>query len=845
MAGLAALLGLAVLAVPAATALAASRVPVLTAIHATHHRGYDQLVFQFAGLLPAHRSARYVSRISGGGSRPPVPVVGSARLQVSFSPVSGRSHRGLAIDRPAERTYALPGLIQVVTARDHGSVVSFGVGVARREPFRIFTLAHPSRVVIDVRTPYRTVPARDYFLDSGRLAAGHPPLTRPVGRRVISSAAPFRALQRLFAGPTQAERARGLRFVASGATGFSDLTIRGGVARVSLVGGCRSAGSAITVASEIMPTLRQFPSVRWVKIYDPAGRTGRPGGQSDSTPACLEPPAGQPTGVKGILIIALIIVAGLGILLGLVLSMISIIGGPAQRPNIITPSAYRDERIKAKPVKTGQFPPDTAWPFYPFRQARADLAGIEADRRARYRKLWKWPFNAAVWILLLPVSVAAVACLAVAGLTTLVVVGLYVLVTWICVAVSATAFTATAAALLGAEKSWHTVMRAEASCPRCYHVTPRPAYRCLGCQKLHRDIRPGRLGLFYRRCECGTPLPTMVLRAARRLEAVCQRCGEPLVPGSAALRDVRIPIFGDISAGKTRFLYAALDSLIDTTSRAGIKVSFPDESSKSEAALALDVIRSGRDTLKTSFILPTALTCRVGTGARSTLVHLFDAAGEYYQGAQLHDSLGFLDHGHGLVYVLDPFSVGSARDRMTRHNAAAVSLDHAAVGDTEIAYGEVVSRLRDSGVEAGGQRLAVVISKADLLKIGGLELPDESDALADWLNQMGIHNLVLSARRDFAEVRYFAVASLAAAQSEGSDDPGAPLRWLLSSRGMRLPAGPPVARDQRAPDAGGGRDAGDGAAMDAGDGSGPDLSDAPGSHTRVNSAQDEIAEAHP
>jgi hypothetical protein len=45
----------------------------------------------------------------------------------------------------------------------------------------------------------------------------------------------------------------------------------------------------VTVAGEIMPTLRQFASVDYVKIYDPAGTTEQPIGRSDSVPACLEP----------------------------------------------------------------------------------------------------------------------------------------------------------------------------------------------------------------------------------------------------------------------------------------------------------------------------------------------------------------------------------------------------------------------------------------------------------------------------------------------------------------------------------------------------------------------------
>jgi hypothetical protein len=61
------------------------------------------------------------------------------------------------------------------------------------------------------------------------------------------------------------------------------------VARVQLTGGCSSGGSTVTIAGEIMPTLRQLGTVDWVKIYDPAGHTEHPLGHQDSIPACLEP----------------------------------------------------------------------------------------------------------------------------------------------------------------------------------------------------------------------------------------------------------------------------------------------------------------------------------------------------------------------------------------------------------------------------------------------------------------------------------------------------------------------------------------------------------------------------
>ena len=75
----------------------------------------------------------------------------------------------------------------------------------------------------------------------------------------------------------------------SKAKSYADLTIADGIARVRLTGGCSSGGSTVSIAGSIMPTLRQFDSVDWVKIYDPAGTTEVPTGYVDSIPECLEP----------------------------------------------------------------------------------------------------------------------------------------------------------------------------------------------------------------------------------------------------------------------------------------------------------------------------------------------------------------------------------------------------------------------------------------------------------------------------------------------------------------------------------------------------------------------------
>ncbi|MEO3782180.1 GerMN domain-containing protein [Actinocorallia sp. B10E7] len=261
--------------------------PTLVAVKASHQRGYDRLEFRFRGGLPDQRSARYVSRVIADPSGLPMTLSGGAFLRIRFADAVGHDEEGNVTYGAVRRTYKLPQVIQLANAGDFEGVLSFGLAVSRKERVRVST--RPGRVFVDISTPFRTVAVKDYFLDSDRFATGQEPYTRGVRRPVPASSPAKGALQRLFAGPTASERARGLRFVSSRATGFKNLSIRKGVARVTLTGGCSSGGSTFTVADEITRTLKQFSGVRWVKVYDPSGRTERPAGRSDSIPTCLEP----------------------------------------------------------------------------------------------------------------------------------------------------------------------------------------------------------------------------------------------------------------------------------------------------------------------------------------------------------------------------------------------------------------------------------------------------------------------------------------------------------------------------------------------------------------------------
>jgi hypothetical protein len=274
---------------PATSASTADRppVPTLVDIRAAHHPGFDRIVFEFAGGLPDTHRVRYVRRIIADASGRPVRVAGRARLRVVFSPADNHDASGPTTRR--RTTYDLPNIMTAVRAGDFEAVTTYGIGLAKRTPFEVFTLRGPARVVIDVKAAFPTTRKRIFFFDRDAFVDNDEPFFRPVLRSVPSRRPFVGVLDRLFAGTLPGEHAAGLRLLRSRASGFADLTIDNRIARVRLTGGCSSGGSTVSVAGEIMPTLRQFPRVDWVKIYGPGGHTGDPTGPSDSIPACLEP----------------------------------------------------------------------------------------------------------------------------------------------------------------------------------------------------------------------------------------------------------------------------------------------------------------------------------------------------------------------------------------------------------------------------------------------------------------------------------------------------------------------------------------------------------------------------
>jgi hypothetical protein len=270
-------------------ASAAPPTPVLVAVRAAHRGRWDRVVFEFEGGLPARRDVEYVDRLFADGSGRRVRVAGQALLRVRFEPAQAHTDDGSPTAAPRRVAFPLPNVLTAVRAGDFEAVTTYGLGLAKRARVRVTTLQAPPRVVVEVGAGFPTVQRRVWFFHRDRFVDNREPFFVPVQRLVRPGAPATGVLDRLFAGPLPGERARGLRLLRSRATGYDDLTVADGVADLRLTGRCSSGGSTVTVAGEVLPTLKQFPTVDRVVLRDPAGSTLDPDGPGDSTPECLEP----------------------------------------------------------------------------------------------------------------------------------------------------------------------------------------------------------------------------------------------------------------------------------------------------------------------------------------------------------------------------------------------------------------------------------------------------------------------------------------------------------------------------------------------------------------------------
>jgi hypothetical protein len=140
---------------PASSATNAPGVALLTNIRVGAHPTFDRVVLDLSGPRPA-TTHRFVPRLIGDPSGLPVklpcPVAKEQFLETVAQPVAAHNDAGQPTYR-GKRMFCTPSLRNIravgITG-DFEAVLSVGIGMRHRSWVNVFTLANPTRVVIDV-----------------------------------------------------------------------------------------------------------------------------------------------------------------------------------------------------------------------------------------------------------------------------------------------------------------------------------------------------------------------------------------------------------------------------------------------------------------------------------------------------------------------------------------------------------------------------------------------------------------------------------------------------------------------------------------------------------------------
>lgn len=130
---------------------APAHVPVVTGVRVGHHKRFDRVVVDLRGGAPGF-SVRYVRRLHADPSNKVVHLRGPASLLVALDPANAHTPAGASTLTTPRRTAWLQDQVrETAVIGDFEAVVSLGVGLHSKQPFRVLTLHHPTRIVVDVR----------------------------------------------------------------------------------------------------------------------------------------------------------------------------------------------------------------------------------------------------------------------------------------------------------------------------------------------------------------------------------------------------------------------------------------------------------------------------------------------------------------------------------------------------------------------------------------------------------------------------------------------------------------------------------------------------------------------
>lgn len=322
--------------------------------------------------------------------------------------------------------------------------------------------------------------------------------------------------------------------------------------------------------------------------------------------------------------------------------------------------------------------------------------------------------------------------------------------------------------------------RKEQHCPHCFETFQLPKFKCPKCGAIHKQLTPGRCGVFFARCGCNKVfLPCTAFTGRSHLKAVCPSCEGDLVAANA--EQFSIQLIGGASAGKTAFLAAFQHLYLDNANKtSGLTVDGKPEHYFSELErmfqTGISEVTSGGSSQTYSFVH------KYGKDANDNLV-IYDIPGEVIvDGSYSRNprNFGFCD---GLIFIIDPLSIKTVRDDCVKEGESE-ALENYSQEDIDTVIVQFIHQFtKIKGLSARKMSnipVAIIISKVDIKvvkrEVGGPKIkslynktPEEYDNLQSiardkickaYLSRLGLDNALNNIDATFSNVRYFPISAI-------------------------------------------------------------------------------------
>jgi hypothetical protein len=527
-----------------------------------------------------------------------------------------------------------------------------------------------------------------------------------------------------------------------------------------------------------------------------------------------------------LLVIYWIVTFAVGLLAGLVAGLavpLRVLRNRARvQPVVVTPEAVVAGKVIALKARGAarNFGWDRAWPVYNPYQARNDARAVIADTVEIMKVAWpqvspsRWnrtlapPSGSAsggskrvarAWTLI--TSLPGIAWVVV-GATP---ISAFFLGLWLSIAFWLVAMGLFGGAVYVGQQAWvmtyrwldklgRKKARASLKCVNCYRETETPSYKCPNpaCSIVHRDVSPGPLGVMYRRCECGTRLPTTIRAAAKELKTVCPHCEREAADGSGTRRTIQVPTIGAVSAGKTRLVAAGIATIEDRAAALGGTLGALSTPAGNFQKAARELLGASMPTSKTQLSgNPEGWPYHLKLPKQEIEIHFVDAAGEAFVNMDTTQNLGYIDAAEVILLVIDPLGLPGIYEEAVR--AGVTRRLEIATTDQEDAYASAIDRLRAENINLRRRKLGVVVTKMDILRkleVGQGINVGSSDGIRQWLVEVGQDGLVRRVEDDFADIHYFGTDLM---QQRELTDPLHPIKvyqWLLDKSGTKITIAP-------------------------------------------------------